>query len=209
MVFTSCDKDDDESTADVMVVHASPDGPGVDVLIDNDKQNSAALTYPNNTGYIDVETGTRNIKVNLAGTATSVINADITFEKDKSYSVFAVDSVADISAIALVDDLTNPASGKAHVRFAHMSPNAPAVDIAVVGTGGVVFDDVAFKEGTAFTSLDAGTYLLDVRLEGTSTVVIVLPSMTFQAGKIYTVWAKGFVGGTGSQSLGTEIIVNK
>jgi hypothetical protein len=209
MVFTSCDKDDDETTADVMVVHASPDGPGVDVLIDNDKQNSAALNYPNNTGYLEVETGTRNIKVNVAGTATSVINADLTFENNEYYTVFAVDSVADISAIAFEDDLSTPASGKAHVRFVHLSPNAPAVDIAVVGTGAVVFDDVAFKEGTAFTPLDAGTYLLDVRLEGTGTVVLVLPTMTFQAGKIYTVWAKGFVGGTGSQALGTEIIVNK
>jgi hypothetical protein len=28
-------------------------------------------------------------------------------------------------------------------------------------------------------------------------------------GKIYTVFAKGFVGGTGNQALGAQIIVNK
>ncbi len=209
LVFSSCDKDDDKTYANVLVAHASPDAPGVDLLIDDVKQNTAALLYPGNTGYLQAESGTRNIKVNVAGTATTVINADLTLEKDKNYSVFAVDSVANISAIAFEDDLTSPASGKAHVRFIHLSPNAPAVDVAVASSGAVVFGDVSFKEGTAFSPLDAGTYNLDVRVAGTSTVALVLPAITLQAGKIYTVFAKGFLGGTGAQALGAEIIVNK
>lgn len=209
LVFSSCDKDDDKTYANVLVAHASPDAPGVDLLIDDVKQNSAALLYPNNTGYLQAESGTRNIKVNVAGTATTVINADLTLTKDKNYSVFAIDSVSKISAIAFEDDLTSPASGKAHVRFLHLSPNAPAVDVAVASSGAVVFGDVSFKEGTAFTPLDAGTYNLDVRVAGTSTVALVLPAITLQAGKIYTVFAKGFLGGTSAQALGAEIIVNK
>jgi hypothetical protein len=209
IVFSSCDKDDDKTYANVLVTHASPDAPGVDLLIDNDKQNSAALTYPNNTGYLDVESGTRNIKINVAGTSTTVINADLTLTKDVNYSIFAIDSVADISAIVFTDDLTSPASGKAHVRFIHLSPDAPAVDVAVASSGAVVFGDVAFTEGTAFAPLDAGTYNLDVRVAGTSTVALVLPAITLQAGKIYTVFAKGFLAGTGAQALGAEIIVNK
>lgn len=209
MVFTSCDKDDDETYADVMVIHASPDAPGVDVLIDDTKENSSALTFPNNTGYLEVETGTRNIKVNVAGTTNTVIDVDLTLERDKSYSVFAVDSVSKITAIALEDDLTSPAAGKAHVRFVHLAPDAPAVDIAVASSGSVVFGDVSFKESTAFTPLDAGTYLLDVRVAGTGTVALVLPALTLEAGKIYTVFAKGFLGGTGVQALDAEVIVNK
>lgn len=209
LVFTSCDKDDDVTTGNVLVTHASPDAPGVDLLIDNEKVNSSPLTFPNNTGYLDVETGTRNVKVNVAGTSTSVINADIMVDENAYYSIFAVDSVASITAIAFEDDLTAPASGKAHVRFIHLSPDAPAVDVAVASSGAVVFGDVVFKEGTAFTPLDAGTYNLDVRVAGTSTVALVLPPITLSAGKIYTVFAKGFLAGTGAQALGAEIIVNK
>lgn len=209
LVFSSCDIDDDKTYADVMVTHASPDAPGVDLLIDNVKKNSAALTYPNNTGYLETESGTRNIKVNVAGTTTTVINADLMLTKDVNYSVFAIDSVSKISAIVFVDDLSAPAAGKAHVRFLHLSPNAPAVDVAVASSGAVVFGNVSFKEGTAFTALDAGTYNLDVRVAGTSTVALVLPAITLQAGKIYTVFAKGFLGGTGVQALGAEIITNK
>ena len=210
VLFTSCKKDEDvHEHANVMVVHASPDAPGVDLLVDGTKKNSAALNFPNNTGYLELEAGTRNLKVNVAGTSTTVINADVPFTKDMSYSVFAVDSVSVISAIVLTDDLTAPAAGKAHVRFVHLSPDAPAVDVAVASTGDIVFGNKAFKEYTAFTPLDAGAYNLDVRVAGTSTVALVLPTITLEAGKIYTVFAKGFLGGSGAQALGAEIIVNK
>jgi hypothetical protein len=206
---SSCTKEETKTYANVLVTHASPNAPGVDLLVDADKKNSAALTFPNNTGYLQVESGSRNIKVNVTGTSTTVINADLNLEEGKNYSVFAVDSVSKISAVVLVDDLTTPASGKAHVRFVHLSPNAPAVDVAVASSGAVVFANKAFKESTAFTPLDAGTYNLDVRVAGTSTVALVLPAITLQAGKIYTVFAKGFLGGAGAETLGAEIIVNK
>jgi hypothetical protein len=35
-----------------------------------------------------------------------------------------------------------------------------------------------------------------------------LPPVTLQPGKIYTVFAKGFLAGTGAQALGAEVIVN-
>lgn len=209
LVFSSCDKDDETSYTILLVTHASPDAPGVDLLIDDVKQNSAALTFPNNTGYIRPEAGTRNIKVNVAGTTTTVIQADITLDQDQYYSLFAIDSVADLSAVLFTDDLSTPAQGKAHVRFIHLSPNAPAVDVAVASSGAVVFGDIAFTEGTVFTPFDAGTYNLDVRVAGTSTVALVLPAITLESGKIYTIFASGFLGGTGTQALGAQIIVNK
>ena len=207
--LSSCEDEVETTYANVLVTHASPDAPGVDLLIDDVKVNTQPLTYPNNTGYLEAETGTRNIKVNVAGTTTTVINGDLDLEADEYYSVFAVDQVSEITALVLVDDLTMPAAGKAHVRFVHLSPDAPAVDIAVASSGAVVFSDIAFKESTAFTPLDAGTYNLDVRVAGTTTVALVLPPVTLTAGKIYTVFAKGFLAGTGAQALGAEVIVNK
>lgn len=214
MILGSCGKDDSTVTpaktyAKVLVAHASPNAPAVDLLIDNSKVNSTGLGFPNNTGYLNVESGKRNIKVNPTGTMTSVIAADLDFTKDMNYTIFAVDSVSKISPLVLTDDLTAPAAGKAHVRFVHLSPNAPAVDVAVASSGAVVFGNKKFKEFTNYTPLDAGDYNLDVRVAGTTTVALVLPKITLEAGKIYTVFAKGFLGATGVQALGAEIIVNK
>lgn len=212
--FSSCNKDEENTTpaktlAKVMVVHASPNAPAVDLLVDDTKVNTTGLGFPNNTGYLDITAGKRNIKVNPTGTMTSVIAADLDFTKDMNYTIFAVDSVSKISALVLTDDLTAPAAGKAHVRFVHLSPDAPAVDVAVASSGAVVFGNKKFKEYTNYTPLDAGDYNLDVRVAGTTTVALVLPKITLEAGKIYTVFAKGFLGATGVQALGAEIIVNK
>ncbi len=218
-VLVSCKKDkkDDPAPtpeptfAKVLVTHASPNAPGVDLLIDDTKVNTAALTYPSSTAYLQVKSGTRNVKVNAAGTSTSVINANVPFTENKNYSLFAIDSLSKISALLVEDDLTAPAAGKAHVRFIHLSPGAPAVDVAVTG-GPVVFGNVSFKGGTAFTPLTAGSYNLEVRAAGTvppaSPAVLLLPNITLTAGKIYTVFAKGFLTGTGTQALGAQIISN-
>ena len=212
--FAACS--DDENTteptptakANVLVVHASPDAPGVDLLVDNTLAGTN-LTFPNNTGYLSVNAGTRNIKVNVTGTSTTVIQANLNLMENKNYSVFAVNQVSAIEPLVLEDNLSSPASGKSHVRFIHLSPNAPAVNITLTD-GTVVFNNVSFKGSVDFTPLNAGTYNLQVRDAATNqTVVLELPNITLQTGKIYTVFAKGFLGGTGAQQLGAQIIVNK
>ena len=213
-VLVGCNNDDGNSnpvapaaSARVMAIHASPDAPAVDLVVDGAVAGTG-LAYPNNTAYLDLAAGTHNVKVNVAGTSTTVIDANLPLAGGVNYSVFAVDSVSAISALVLTDDLATPASGKAHVRFVHLSPNAPAVDVAVA-SGPVLFANKSFKDYSAFTPVDAGTYNLEVRLAGTSTVVLPLAGVSLQAGKIYTVFAKGFVGAAGGQALGAQIIVNK
>jgi hypothetical protein len=209
--FTLSSCGDDSPTAPtpkarVMAVHASPNAPAVDLLVDNVVAGTG-LAFPDNTAYLQVNAGTRNIKVNVTGTSTTVINADLPVTAGSYYTVFATDSVSKIAPLVLADDLTPPATGKAHVRFVHLSPNAPAVDVAVT-SGPMLFANTAFKAYSAFTPVDAGTYNLEVRLAGTGTVVLPLPGISLTAGKIYTVWAKSFVGGAGAQALGAQIIVN-
>ena len=215
LLFTKCDKDDDDnesSKSKVMVVHASPNAPNVNVRINNTIALSN-VAYPTNSTYTELNSGSNNIKVSPTGTTTYVIDANVNLEANKNYSVFAIDSVAKIKAAVVSDDLTAPASGKAHVRFFHFSPNAPAVDIAVTG-GAVLFSNRTFNDQATnatyanFTALNAGTYNLEVRAAGTNTVALPLPNITLTAGKIYTVFAKGFLGGAGAQALGAQVIVN-
>jgi hypothetical protein len=210
--LASCNKDSNNNPvaptpqARVMAIHASPDAPAVDLLVDGAKVGSG-LAFPNNTAYLNVAAGTRNVKVNVAGTSTSVIDANLPVNGGANYSVFASGAVSSIGTLVIADDLAAPAAGMAHVRFVHLSPDAPAVDVAVTG-GPVLFANRAFRGYSAFTPVAAGTYDLEVRPAGSATVVLPLPGITLQAGKIYTVFARGFVSGTGAQGLGAQIIVN-
>ncbi len=211
-----CSDDDDDMNpvtspdqSNVLIVHASPDAPGVDVIIDNAAQPAVQnLQFPANTGYLSVESGQRSVKVNVTSTSTTVIAADLNLDPNINYTVFAANSVMEIEPLVLVDDLSTPAPGKAHVRFVHLSPDAPPVDITT-SSGLVLFGNVAFKGFEGFTPLDAATYDLEVRLAGTSTTVLSLSNIQLEAGKIYTVFARGFVNGAGQQALGAQIIGNK
>jgi hypothetical protein len=212
--LVSCKKEEKEE-ARVLVTHASPDAPGVDLLVDNQKVNATALSFPNNTGYLTVTAGTRNVKVNAAGTSTTVINADVPFTKDKNYSLFAYNQLASIGAILVEDNLSAPASGKAHIRFFHLSPGAPAVTVGVLAgsTFTPVFSNRAFETqataaaNQAFAPVDAGTYTFDVRVAGTTNSVLTLTGINLQAGKIYTVFARGIVGNT-TTPLSASIIAH-
>ena len=112
LALANCEDDDDDvrlNDANVMVMHASPNAPGVDLLINNNKENTTPFAYPDKTEYLAVPAGTQNIKVNAAGTSTTVVDANVELDPDASYSVFAINNLANKEALVLEDDLTPPA----------------------------------------------------------------------------------------------------
>jgi hypothetical protein len=177
----------------VRVVHASPDAPAVDILV-NDGVAFSNAPFKGITGYAALDTGTYNVKVVPTGATTPVvIEADLGIEA-KDYTVVAVGLLENIEPLVLVDNNSAPAAGKAHVRFVHASPDAPAVDIAVKG-GPVLFSNVSFKGIGDYLPVDAGTYDLEVRLAGTETVALDVPGLSLADGTVYTVFAMGLAGG--------------
>ncbi len=182
--------------ARVRVVHASPDAPAVDILV-NGAVALSNVPFTAVSDYLSVPAGTYNVKVVPTGATTPVvIDADLTVEGGTDYTVAAVGQLANIEPLVLVDNNAKPAMGNAHVRFVHASPDAPAVDIAVAGGGPVLFSNVAFKGSQGPIPVPAGTYDLEVRLAGTSTVVLTVPGLAVADQTVYTVFAMGLAGGT-------------
>ena len=178
----------------VRVVHASPDAPAVDVWVNGNIAFSNA-PFEGITDYASLAPGTFNVQVVPTGaTEPVVIDADLELAADTDYTVVAVGLLADIEPLVLVDNNSAPAAGKAHVRFVHASPDAPAVDIAVAG-GPVLFADVPFKGVGDYLPVDAGAYDLEARLAGTDTVALSVPGVTLEAGTVYTIFAMGLAGG--------------
>ncbi|HEU5300549.1 MAG TPA: DUF4397 domain-containing protein [bacterium] len=187
--------------ARVRVVHASPDAPAVDVLVDGARA-IAGLGFKAASGYASVPAGRRTFQVFPAGTAmgTPVIEVAPTLAAGKDYTVVAFGRLDGITPGLFEDDNRAPAAGKARIRFIHGSPNAPAVDIAVTG-GPVIFRNVAFKAASAYVEVDAGTYNVEARAAGTSTVALAVPGVRLEAGRTYTVIAVGLLGETPALSV--------
>ncbi len=185
----------DSGTARVRVAHASPDAPNVDVWV-NGSPVYTDVAYTEITSYAGLPFGEYLVQVEAAGdplAAPYVISATLNLT-DSDYTVAATDVVASITPIVLMDNNSEPAYNAAHVRFVHASPDAPAVDIAVTG-GPVLFPDYEFQEASGYLPVAPGSYDLEVRLEGTSTVVLTVPGVVLEDGNVYTIFAMGLAGG--------------
>ncbi|WOO35864.1 DUF4397 domain-containing protein [Anaerocolumna sp. AGMB13020] len=181
------------STGYVRVIHTVPDAPNVDVYAD-DKLIIRNLAYGNYTDYLSIPEGTYKISLYVAGTRNSPVLANmLTVNKNSILTVAAVGKLSDIGLLAITDSNERRKPGKALIRFLHLSPNAPAVDITLPD-GTVVFSNVAFKHITPYIDVPPMNYTLQVRVAGTSNVVLTVPDVNLFADEYYTVYAIGLVG---------------
>jgi Domain of unknown function (DUF4397) len=203
--FTAaCDDDDDntgpEGDARVRVVHASPDAPDVDVLLD-DAEVLSDVPYLATSDYLETTDGEHNLKVNAAGTTTTVIDADVTLTDGADYTVIASGLVAQIEPIVLEDDNTAPAAGSVRVRAIHGAPSAPSVDVYVTAPGADLatatpaLTAVEFGDVADYLEVPAGEYQVRVTPAGTKIVAIDSGALTLSGGEVRTVIAVDATGG--------------
>jgi len=202
--LTAACSDDDNTGPDgdtrVRVVHASPDAPDVDVQVD-DAEVLGDVPYLTASGYLDVPAGDRNLKVNAAGTTTTVIDADVTLVDGTDYTVIASGLVAAIAPIVLEDDNSAPAAGTVKVRAIHGAPSAPAVDIYVTAPGADLtaatpaLTNVEFGDVADYIEAPAGDYQVRVTPTGTKTVVIDSGTLTLVSGQVRSAIAVDATGG--------------
>lgn len=176
------------------VVHASPGAPPVEVYLDGQRLITAPQ-FTEATPYTAVPVGAHRVQVFAAGADPAgavFFDTSVNLQDGQAYTVVATDVVTRMEPVLLTDLLVPPVADKAYVRLFHASPDAPAVaDIAVAGGGPVVFRNVAFKAGTQYLAVDAGTYSFELRPAGTLQALATTPSLTLTGGQIYTVFAMG------------------
>ena len=185
------------ATSEVRVAHLSPDAPNVDVYV-NDTLVAELTNVPFQavSGYLDLGAATQNVKVFVTGTNTNpVIDADLTLLPGEAYTVAATGLVgaSDLVPIVLTDNRQSGAANESRVRFVHLSPDAPNVDITVEG-GPTLFSDVAFREFTDYGTVSAGTYDLEARLSSGGALALAVPDVTLMGGETYTAFAAGLAG---------------
>lgn len=185
--------------AKLRVVHASPDAPAVDVLA-NGSAILSNVPFFTASNYLTVEAKKYTVALNLAGTSTQALTADLTLDKATNYTVFATGLAAGTPALQYLvakDDASLPPTGQIKVRVIHASPNAPAVD--VYANDALVMSNVAFPAAGDYLKVPAGDYVFKLRAAGaaaSSAPAFTSGTVTTTAGKIYTVVARGLLPNT-------------
>ena len=158
-------------TSYLRILHASPKSPAVDVYI-NDMLKFKNLTYKTFTDYIEVISGNYNVKLYAAGSKTMpVLNKNIFVPPEKIYTVAAIGLLPNIDILPIPEPKIDGREDKAYVKFAHLSPNTPAVDIALPD-GTILFKNISYKQFTDYIEVSPGTYTLEARPTGTATTAL-------------------------------------
>lgn len=214
IIFSSCNLDNgttNPQTGFFLVANVSPDAPHLDIFINNAKFDTG-MAYGNYTPYVSATAGVYNFSVYPAGSGTSVLNNNLSIAANKVYSYFVIDSFSKVQSALVEDNIIAPSGDSVFVRFFNFSPNLPPVDVIdSAGTAGGVPGSVLFSirgyNGQAnnpniavFNELKQGTYTLQLKPVGDTIVYSTHISLT--GGKVITLFAKGFKGGTGDQALG-------
>lgn len=177
----------------IRVLHAVPNAPAVDVYA-NDNLIVKNLAFKEISPYLPVPTGNYNIKVYPTGETTNpVIDTSVYVPENSIYTIAAIGELPDISLYPIQEPTSANNTGMACVRFIHLSPNAPPVDIKLPD-GTIIFSNVPFKSIACYTCIPSGTYTFRVSPASTDNVVLTVPNVTLNPNTFYTIYAVGLVG---------------
>lgn len=191
--------------AALQFVNASPDAPGVNLYLNENRVNGL-YGYTDNSYYFNAYAGTRAAHIYEGG--TKKLSSDIVLKDDRYYSLFLAGRFATPELVLLEDSLKRPASGKTHIRFVNMSLGAPSLDLGLAN-GTTLVSGRTYKQNSAYIPVDGDTkYTFVIRENGATAVKVTLPETTLAAGRSYTIWVKGAYADAGLTGVGGEIMRN-
>lgn len=187
----------------IRVLHAIPNGPNVDIYLNEDLVIEG-LAYSRFTSYLPVNPGEYDVTVYQSGTGTDpIISEKLTVPADDILTVAAIGVIENPSLYPIPDPPTPIEDGKSAVRFVHLSPNAPEVDVyfhkspvmkdAEMGTP--LFNNVSYKDFTAYSQQAPGEYTMRLTPAGGKDVVLYVPNINLKANSYYSIYAIGFLNG--------------
>jgi len=185
----------------VAVVHAAPDAPAVDVYVDG-MLFVEGLAFGEASRHADVPAGTHRLQVVEAGgdVANALLDVPaLELVAGRAYEVAVLGGrdaltagVYDVDVYAIPGDAF---AGMTRVRVVHAAPDAPPLDVSLVGGDIAQRLDagLAFPDAGSYRELSAGTYRLLLNVAETGEAVLNVPSVPFERDTVYGVYAVGRV----------------
>jgi hypothetical protein len=182
------------TTSHVRFLHASPDSQGVDVYVNN-IPIERNLTYKEFTKYFPLAGGLYNIKVYPSGQSQNpLINRNVNIPPRTIFTLAVSGMKEDLELFLAPEPQIQRFPQETYVRFIHLSPNAPSVDI-FLATGAKLFEDVEYKEITNYMMMRPGVYEFQFKETGTNNMILQVPNANLRAGNIYTIYIVGLEDG--------------
>jgi len=175
------------------ILHAAPDIPSVDIYI-NDKLVSENLSYSNYTAYLPIFQESYQLSIYQTGSNDSpILSHDLIIDAGNKLTLAIIKTQDNLGFMEIPDAYMPINPSKSMIRFVHLSPNAPAVDITLED-GTILFSGISYMQATSYLEVNPSNYTLQVRVSGTPNVVLTVPNINLEPDNFYTVYALGLVG---------------
>ncbi len=206
------------SSADacVLVVHAVPGAPPVDVLLDGEVV-ATGLQFGQVTGYLPISSGGHDFAITTAGNAADILAAltNVSLKPGNALEVAAVGSPEAIQLIASSVDLSPippVESGmplqNSRIRVVHAVSDAPAVNISVIG-GDIaerVIADLSYPEVSDYVIKTAGQYRILIEPSSLPVASLDMGEFLFEGNTVYSMYAAGSL--SEGELLSIPVLVN-
>lgn len=173
----------------IRIGHVSPDSPSVNVVVDGSTLLEN-VDFGQISDIMDVESGSHHVAILPSSGGDPLLETTLELEDEIVYTVLAIEGENGIDAMVLADEFETMETDDSVLRFVHLSPDAPAVDLRIAG-GPTLFESIAFGEATHFVSVDVEGEDISVLPAGEDDVVLTLSDLTLESGMAYTAYAIG------------------
>lgn len=175
------------------IFHAVPNAPAVDVYLNN-KIITRNLGFGNFTEYLSVQPGYYETELYRAGSRNDLLVKENIFINPSSiYTIAATNYPAKINLLQILEPKGPFIPGKFFIRFGHLSPNSPNVDLTLAN-GKKLFTNVPYKKITGYIPLSSGTYNFRINSSETGELVLNVPNINLRGDRFYTIYAIGLLG---------------
>jgi hypothetical protein len=174
--------------ATVRVVHASPDAPTINVLVDG-QPIAQKLDFGTATEYAPVSPGDHRVQVVPMNGDAPIIDQTVTFEGWTSYILAVVGNLANIQLQANAVDVSPTDPGQARLRLINAIPNGPAISLGVSGSQSMLANAIAYPNASGYMTLGTGTYDLEVHNTDSGETLATIPGFSFEPGQVYDLYA--------------------
>jgi hypothetical protein len=162
--------------------HFAPTADPVDVTVDG-MPFAQGIGFKLVSDYLPLPAGDHHFELRLSSEPGGpvVLAIDAAVPTDASVTVAAVSTEGGVAGHVFDDELTQPPTGQALVRFIDANPTVPAFDVQVAG-GPTVAAGVQYPSATGYVPITPGMYDVDVVSPGTADVLLRISGWSIAAG---------------------------
>jgi hypothetical protein len=173
--------------------HAAPAVSQLDIYIDDTKLN-ATFDFKTYSGYLQVTpVGKKRVRFTPTGGTTAVIDTTVTFVDKKAYSLIIASKASGAARAVFTEDTGTLVSNQnTMIRFVHMSPDTPAVDVKFTDVNKTLCTGQSYLGASTYTEFESRGYTAEIRRSSDQVLLLTVALPIPSGGAFQSIYLLGY-----------------